>query len=68
MVKWQIASSIDKEYIFELAEVKGWYDNPPKVQVKCTRGMVGEMWYILEPFEEDCMCHDLVTRPEYRRK
>ena len=58
MIKWSIASSLDKEYIFELAITKGWLDNPPKVQVKKYDGL--DTWYVLEPYEEDCHCKDLV--------
>lgn len=62
MVKWQIESSLDKDYIFELAALKGWYDTPPKVQVKKIRG-VEEVWWIIEPYEENCNCPDLVYPP-----
>lgn len=60
-MKWQLASSTDKDYIFKLAEIKGWFDNPPKVQVKQIKGM--ETWYIIEPYEENCNCPDLI-KPE----
>jgi len=63
MVKWQIASSLDKNYIFELAENSGWYDNPPKVQVKRILGMMGEVWWVIEPYEENCNCPELVHPP-----
>ena len=65
MVKWQIASSLDKKYIFELAESKGWYDDPPKVQVKIERGLMGEIWWIIEPYEENCNCPNLVHPGSY---
>lgn len=66
MVKWQIASSLDKSYIFELAKSKGWYDNPPKVQVKREGGIMGEVWYILELYEENCICPSLIYPPRER--
>lgn len=64
-MKWEIASSMDKEYIFELAISKGWLEEPQKVQVKQIRsGMnIDEWWYIIEPYEESCTCPDLVPRP-----
>ncbi len=67
MVTWQLASSIDKDYIFELAETMGWYEN--KVQVKKATGMnPWETWYIIEPYEEGCMCRDLIHPPERQDK
>ena len=62
MIRWQIESSIDKDYIFELATLKGWYDDPPKVQVKKIKGIV-EDWWVIEPYEEGCSCPDLVFPP-----
>ena len=64
MVKWQIASSLDRDYIFELAGNSGWFDDPPRVQVKCIRGMVGDLWFVLEPYEENCNCPDLIQPPK----
>jgi hypothetical protein len=65
MVKWQLASSLDRDYIFDLAKSKGWYDSPPKVQVKAIKGMTaGEVWYVLEPFEENCVCPDVIHPPK----
>ena len=66
MVKWQIASSLDKTYIFELATSRGWYDIPPKVQVK--RVQMESIWWVIEPYEEGCNCPDLVQPPEERIK
>lgn len=60
MVSWSLASSIDKEYIFELAESWGWREN--RVQVKRHVGL--DTWYIIEPYEEGCSCPDLVYPPE----
>jgi hypothetical protein len=60
-IAWSIASSIDRDYIFELAKTKGWLDSPPKVQVKKYRGL--EEWYVIEPYEEDCNCPNLVYPP-----
>lgn len=57
-LKWEIANSIDKEYIFELARSKGWLEN--KVQVKRYKG-IKEDWWILEPYEENCNCPGIVT-------
>jgi hypothetical protein len=64
MVSWQIASSLDKDYIFELATSKGWYEDPPNVQVRTVLGMNYETWYVIEPYEKDCNCPQLVTPPE----
>jgi len=64
-VSWSIASSIDKDYIFELAVTKGWLNDPPWVQVKRYRGM--EEWYIIEPYEGPCNCPNLVYPPEELR-
>ncbi len=61
MVKWEIASSIDKDYIIELAKLKGWAEN--KVQVKFFKGM--ENWYIIEPYEE-CNCPSLLRYEDYK--
>lgn len=55
-------SSIDKDYIFIRARMLGWLDIPPKVQVKRYQGM--ETWYIIEPYEGECSCPDLVYPPE----
>lgn len=62
MVSWSLASSTDKQYIFELAASWGWLDTPQKVQVKQHKGL--ETWYIIEPYEEDCQCPDLIYPPE----
>lgn len=64
MVSWAIESSIDKDYIYEVAETMGWYDDPPKVQVKRYLGM--EAWYVIEPYEEDCHCPNLIHPPTER--
>lgn len=65
MVTWQYASSLDKNYIFELATTMGWYDDPPRVQVKKATGMnPWETWYVIEPYEETCTCPDLIHPPE----
>jgi|WetSurSiteA1Bulk_404760.scaffolds.fasta_scaffold128170_1 hypothetical protein len=61
-ITWSIASSVDKNYIFELAKTKGWLDDPPKVQVKRYKGL--EEWYIIEPYEENCNCPNLVYPPK----
>jgi hypothetical protein len=66
MVKWQIEASLDKDYIFKLAELKGWYDTPPKVQIKKIRG-AEEVWWVIEPYEEGCNCPDLVRPPTRSR-
>lgn len=62
MVSWSIASSIDKDYIFEVAVLKGWLDEPPKVQVRKYQGM--EVWYVIEPYEEHCSCPNIIYPPE----
>lgn len=65
MVSWQLASSLDKDYIFRLAENYGWYQDPPKVQVKAQKSGLSkdDVWWIIEPYEENCGCPDLVERP-----
>ena len=68
MVSWQIASSLDRDYILELAALEGWYDDPPKVQVKKILGMNYEEWYILEPYEKDCNCPQLISPPPIAQK
>jgi hypothetical protein len=65
VLKWQIASSIDRDYILELAEIYGWLDTPPKVQVKKIK--MDETWWVLEPYEEGCNCPDLVSPFDYWR-
>ena len=62
-MRWQLAASLDKNYIFELAETKGWYDDPPKVQVRRERGILGDIWWTIEPYEENCNCPSLVVPP-----
>jgi hypothetical protein len=64
-ISWSIASSIDKDYIFELAVTKGWLNDPPQVQVKKYPGM--EEWYVIEPYEGPCNCPNLVYPPEELR-
>lgn len=63
MVKWELERSFDMDYIFLRAEMLGWGDNPPKVQVKkyltVTNGQPMYAWAI-EPYEEDCSCPNLV--------
>jgi hypothetical protein len=66
MVSWSIESSIDQDYIFERAKMLGWLDEPPKVQVKCYRGMDDD-WYVIEPYEGECDCPSLVHPPEELR-
>jgi hypothetical protein len=61
-VKWTLESSIDKDYIFERAKTMGWLETPPRVQVKRYRGM--ETWYLIEPYEGDCSCPDLIQPPK----
>lgn len=58
-LKWSYASSIDKDYIFELALSMGWKEN--KVQVRKFEGM--ETWWYIEPYEEDCVCPNVVPPP-----
>ena len=64
MVKWQIASSPDKDYIYRLAILKGWYEDPQKVQVKKIKSMEIGYWWVIEPYEEGCNCPDLVYPSE----
>jgi len=61
-VSWSIESSIDKDYIMERAKMLGWLDTPQRVQVKRYVGM--ETWYIIEPYERDCSCPDLIHPPK----
>lgn len=61
MISWIIQQSTDKNYIFAIAKEMGWYDNPPKVQVKLYSGF--EKWYVIEPYEENCNCPFLIPRP-----
>ena len=63
MVTWQIASSLDADYIFELAKLKGWAEN--KVQVKRLEGMDGDWYYVIEPYEETCTCPSLIRYDDY---
>jgi len=63
MIKWQIASSMDRDYILELAKSKGWLEQPPRVQVKRIR--MDEVWWVIEPYEDDCNCPDLVYPGSY---
>jgi hypothetical protein len=59
MVKWTIESSLDREYIYEKAAMLGWFDDPPRVQVREYIGMEGR-WYLIEPYEEECNCPSLI--------
>jgi len=59
---WTLESSIDKEYILERAKMLGWLDTPQRVQVKRYEGM--ETWYVIEPYEENCSCPDLIHPPK----
>lgn len=67
-VRWELERSYDEDFIFQAASLRGWYDDPPKVQVKhfyeqATPTTVREYWTI-EPYEEDCQCPNLVPRPD----
>jgi deoxyribodipyrimidine photolyase-like uncharacterized protein len=66
-LRWELEKSYDKDFIFEVAKLRGWYDEPPKVQVKHfyeqkSPTTVREYWTI-EHYEEDCHCPNLVPRP-----
>ena len=63
-IAWQIASSIDRDYIIELAKLKGWAEH--KVQVKHIKGM--EDWYVIEPYEENCNCPSLIRYEDYKEE
>lgn len=63
MVRWELERSFDMDYIFSRAEMLGWGNNPPKVQVKkyltLTNGKPVYAWAI-EPYEEGCNCPNVV--------
>lgn len=67
-VSWELERGYDRDFIYEVARLKGWYADPQKVQVKhffepTAANNVREYWTI-EPYEEDCSCPNLVERPD----
>lgn len=61
-ISWSIDSSTDRDYIIARAVELGWLETPQKVQIRKWDGM--ETWYIIEPFEEDCNCRNLIKPPK----
>lgn len=61
-MKWQIASSIDKDVIIAQAIALGWADN--NVQVRKEKNFM-EIWYVIEPYEEGCNCSNLLRFQDF---
>jgi hypothetical protein len=61
--KWELASSPDKNYIFEVALTMGWAEN--KVQVRQYKLFSKEYTYAIEPFEGECNCPNILKYDDY---
>lgn len=60
-ISFEYERSYDQDYIYELAAQKGWYEN--KVQVKKFTDPALKDYWVIEPYEEDCTCPNLVEPP-----
>lgn len=58
---WTIESSTDFDFIVEVAKLHGWLDTPPKVQVRRVSAI--DEWYVIEPYEQDCSCPNIIQPP-----